>query len=137
MSFRLILDAGPLYALVAPKDVAHEDAKRGFTQLAQENADLIVPLPIVFEVFKLLCYRDSPQVARAVLKQIMKTTIVPVGLAETEAIAIFLDQVPSWGGSLEDASVILLSQNLKCPVWTLNYRDFSWFQDLQFWTPWS
>ncbi len=135
MSFRLILDAGPLYALAAPKDVAHEEARRGFIQLAQENVDLIAPLPIVFEVFKLLCYRDSPQVARAVLKQMMTMTIVPVGLAETEAIAIFLDQIPSWGGSLEDASVVLLAKKLKCPVWTLNYRDFGWFQDLEFWTP--
>ncbi len=134
MSFRLILDAGPLYALAASKDVAHEEAKRGFTQLAQENVDLIAPLPIVFEVFKLLCYRDSPQVARAVLKQMMTMTVVPVGLVETEAIAIFLAQVPHWGGSLEDASVILLAQTLKCPVWTLNYRDFGSFKDLQFWT---
>jgi predicted nucleic acid-binding protein len=135
MSFRLILDAGPLYALAAPKDVAHEEARQGFTQLAQENVDLIAPLPIIFEVFKLLCYRDSPQVARAVLMQMMTMTIVPVGLAETEAIATFLNQIPTWGGSLEDASVILLAQKLKCPVWTLNYRDFGWFQDLELWTP--
>jgi predicted nucleic acid-binding protein len=115
MSFRLILDAGPLYALAAPKDVAHADAQRGFTQLAQENVDLIAPLPIIFEVFKLLCYRDSPQVARAVLMRMMTMTIVLVGLAETEAIATFLGQIPTWGGSLEDASVILLAQKLKCP----------------------
>lgn len=135
MSFRLILDAGPLYALAAPKDTAHEDAKLGFTQLAKEAVNLIVPLPIVFEVFKLLCYRDSPKVARAVLQQMLTMTVIPVGLAETEAIAIFLAQVPSWAGSLEDASVILLAQTLKCPVWTLNYRDFGSFKDLQFWTP--
>jgi hypothetical protein len=46
--------------------------------------------------------------------------VIPIGLTETEGIAIFLSQIRQWSGSLEDASVILLAQTLKCPVWTTN-----------------
>jgi predicted nucleic acid-binding protein len=135
MSIRLVLDAGPLYALAAPKDTAHEQAKLGFVQLAKESAELIVPLPIIFEVFKLLAYRDSPRVARAVLEQMMSMNVIPIGLDDVKAISIVLDKIPRWGGSLEDASAILIAQRFKCLVWTLNYRDFGSFQDLQFWNP--
>jgi predicted nucleic acid-binding protein len=135
MTVRLVLDAGPLYALAAPKDTAHEQAKLGFIQLAQESAELIVPLPIIFEVFKLLSYRDSPQVARMVLVQMMSMTVIPTNLADVAAISSVLDKFPKWGGSLEDALVVLIAQQTRCPVWTFNYRDFGSFQALQFWNP--
>lgn len=36
---------------------------------------------------------------------------------------------------LEDASVAAIAQKFNAAVWTFDYRDLSWFKNLQLWTP--
>jgi hypothetical protein len=50
-------------------------------------------------------------------------------------IKSFLLQIPQWKGSLEDATVILVALRYQGLVWTYNFRDFSAFRTLNFWTP--
>ena len=44
-------------------------------------------------------------------------------------------QMPQWKGSLEDASVVITDKQYSASVWTLDYRDLSWFKDLELWIP--
>ena len=50
-------------------------------------------------------------------------------------IKSFLLQIPQWKGGLEDATVILVALRYQGLVWTYNFRDFSAFKKLNFWTP--
>ncbi|MGB7417533.1 MAG: hypothetical protein WA902_25280 [Thermosynechococcaceae cyanobacterium] len=42
----------------------------------------------------------------------MKTTVIPVTLADFKAIAQIMEQLTDWKGSLEDATVLLITQRL-------------------------
>jgi predicted nucleic acid-binding protein len=133
---RLVLDAGPLIALFAAQDRDHLTAKQGFEQLAQARTQLITPIPIIYEVYKWLLYETSPAIAQSALK-VMRQSLheVAVNSIELEAVQALVALIPNWKGSLEDATVILGAQNNRCPVWTLNYRDFGVFTNLSFWNP--
>ncbi len=133
---KLVLDAGPLIAFFNSKDVDHSTCRAGFIQLFELGTTLIVPVPIIFEVYKWFLHRSSPVTAKVVLLQ-MQSTLTPVVLSQQDIEVIYgsVAAIPSWAGSLEDASVIYIAQQHRCPVWTLNYRDFGIFQSLEFWNP--
>lgn len=133
---KLVLDAGPLIAFFNSKDVDHPICKAGFVQLFELGTTLIVPVPIIFEVYKWFLHKSSLATAKTVLLQ-MRSTLTPVVLSQQDIEVIYASvaAIPSWAGSLEDASVICIAQQHHCPVWTLNYRDFGIFQSLEFWNP--
>lgn len=133
---RLVLDAGPLIAFFYAKDDHHEECKRGFEQLDRGKVRLLVSIPILFEVYKWLLYTTNFKIAQTDLK-IMMEAFDFVALSSADFLEVYaLTQVlPFWNGSLEDATVIWLSQKYQCPVWTLNYRDFGSFSSLEFWNP--
>lgn len=60
---QLVIDAGPLIGLFYAKDTHHAQCVTGFTQLTQAKTALLTPIPIVFEVYKWLLQRTTPQVA--------------------------------------------------------------------------
>lgn len=131
---RLVLDAGPLIALYHAADPDHESALRGFQTLAQAKSRLIVPLPVVLEVFKWLFFEGGPDKARVALGKMREgLEVVPLGLGELDAIQALLQALPDWKGTVEDASVALLALRLGVPVWTLNYRNLGVFPKLEFW----
>jgi predicted nucleic acid-binding protein len=133
---RLVLDAGPLIALFYRPDSQHPAAQLGFHQLNRAGARPIVPLPIVFEVYKWLNYDASLPVAQLALARIRETLEVAYpGSIELRDVVGVLAAMPAWGGSLEDALVALTALKLDVPVWTFNYRDFAAFRNLHFWTP--
>ena len=43
---RLVLDAGPLIALVSEKDNYHSQAELGFSQISLVFGEVLTPLPI-------------------------------------------------------------------------------------------
>lgn len=49
-----------------------------------------------------------------------------------DAIALVTGTL-GWKGTLQDASVIVTARALDIEIWTLNYRSFSRFDDLQLW----
>ncbi len=65
---QIVIDAGPLIALFYAKDTYHTQCVTGFTQLHQSRTILLTPLPIIFEVYKWLLQRTTPQVAQNTLK---------------------------------------------------------------------
>lgn len=136
MPRRIVLDAGPLIALVHERDHDHGLAVAGFQQLAAQRAHLLAPLPIVFEVYKWVLYNEGAAAARAalgVLQESLELTFP--GRTDLEGIVQVVNALSDWGGTLEDALVAVTALRLRLPVWTLNYRDFAAFPRLRFWTP--
>ena len=133
---RLVLDAGPLIALVSKKDNYHSEAKRGFNQIPVNFGEVLTPLPILFEVYKFVSRNESAQVAQKLLSIIhYDTVIIPISETDFATISDLVLQIANWQGTLEDASVILIAQKYQAQVWTLDYKDLGYFSNVQFWTP--
>jgi predicted nucleic acid-binding protein len=132
----LVLDAGPLIALLYQPDAQHADAEHGYRQLVQARTELIAPLPVVFEVYKRLAYDAHPGIARLALEQMRDSLDIRYSRPDhLDEIVDVLDSMPAWPGSLEDALVAVVALQLDVPVWTFNYRDLAAFPNLRFWTP--
>ena len=133
---QIVLDADPLIAFFYAKDTVHISCKAGFEQLFVSKIKLLTPIPVVFEVYKWLVQRTTPAVAQATLAVMQESlSFVLLNQIDFDEIYFMVQALPQWRGSLEDATVILLAQRYRCPVWTLNYRDFGIFQSLEFWNP--
>ena len=133
---RLVLDAGPLIALLHRADPDHAAATAGFRQLTQVRTRLVTPLPIVFEVYKWLVYEAHPAAAQLGLQQMRRgLEIVYPAATELNEVGSVLAAMPTWKGTLEDALVAVTGLRLDAPVWRLNFRDLAAFRNLQFWTP--
>ena len=132
----LTIDAGPFIGLFYAKDNYHQQCVNGFAQLAKDKTVLLTPIPIIFEVYKWLLQRTTPVIAQRAL-QTMEDSLYLIEFTKVDLIDIksFLLQIPQWEGSLEDATVILVALRYQGLVWTYNFRDFSAFKTLNFWTP--
>jgi hypothetical protein len=60
---------------------------------------------------------------------------VPLTWAGFTQLQALVKTLPDWNGSLEDAIVFWVAQEYRCPVWTLNDREFAIFSALEFWNP--
>ena len=131
-----MIDAGPLIATLFKKDRYHQQAIIGFNKLKQEQQKLILPLPIVFEVHRWLLQKQGAMLAQTIFAAIDRSfeiyTIKESDFQSIKAIALHFSD---WSGTLADASVVYVAITLKCPIWTLDYRDLGCFKSLSFWTP--
>jgi predicted nucleic acid-binding protein len=50
-----------------------------------------------------------------------------------DEIQAMIFSLPQWRGSLEDATVAITALRYRCPIGTLNFRDFAVFKNLEFW----
>jgi predicted nucleic acid-binding protein len=133
---QLVLDAGPLIALFYAKDSYHSQSVAGFTQLSQARTILLTPIPIVFEVYKWLLQRTSPGLAQQTLETMEKSLhLMAINRTEFDDLTAMIYALPQWQGTLEDATVAAMALHYRCPVWTLNFRDFGIFSKLKFWNP--
>ncbi len=133
---QLVLDAGPLIALFYAKDTDHARSVAGFTQLSQARTVLLTPIPIVFEVYKWLLQRTSPKVAQQTLATMEESLhLIAINRPDFDELTAMIYALPQWQGILEDATVVAIALRYRCPVWTLNFRDFGIFKTLEFWNP--
>jgi predicted nucleic acid-binding protein len=133
---QIVIDAGPLIALFHAKDTDHQICVIGFTQLIQNRTQIIAPVPIVYEVYKWLLQKTSSAIAQKTLRDMEESLYFVLLDQDTlQAVQTMVVNLPEWKGSLEDATVAVMALRYRCPVWTLNYRDFSLFQSLEFWNP--
>ena len=133
---RLVLDAGPLIALFSIKDERHKECKAGFAQLPTLFGEVLTPLPVLFEIYKFVAREQSSEAAQKALAVIIEDTlVVPLELETFWNVYNLVCQMPQWKGSLEDASVVITAKQYSASVWTLDYRDLSWFKDLELWIP--
>jgi hypothetical protein len=102
----------------------------------RRHAKILVPIPVVFEVFEWLAYNVEAASARLALGRMRQSfEIVEVNRVMLVALAEMVDAIPRWPGSLEDAVLAFVGGHMDAPVWTFNYRDLKAFPKLQFWTP--
>ncbi len=133
---RLILDAGALIALVSKKDNYHHEAIRGFSQIPLVFGEVLTPLPIIFEVYKFVCRNESVKTAQTLLNVIKEeTVIIPISQPDFNSILDIILENPNWQGTLEDASVIVIAEKYQGYVWTIDYKDLSFFANIKFWNP--
>ena len=133
---RILVDAGPLIALFHQGDKDHALALEGFQELNARQTRVLVPLPVVFEVYKWLLYRVSGAKARGALGRMQQSLDIISNQAEelADIVKLVMDK-PLWNGSLEDAALAVATRRYSCPLWTFNYRDFAAFGELEFWNP--
>ncbi len=133
---RLVLDSDPLIGLLSKKDQYHQEAKQGFRQIPATFGEVLTPLPILFEVYKFVSRYQSPDSSRTLLGVIQTETVI-ISLANEDfaAISDLVLNTPKWQGSLEDASVIFTAQQYQAQIWTIDYQDFGFFSNLEFWNP--
>ncbi|WLT40531.1 hypothetical protein NON20_25145 (plasmid) [Synechocystis sp. B12] len=75
---RLVLDAGPVIALFSCKDDYHELAKEGFARLPRDFGEVLIPLPIVFEVYKFVAFNQSFAMAQKMLITLQAKTVIEI-----------------------------------------------------------
>jgi hypothetical protein len=132
----VVLDAGPIIGVLFEGDAFHQIAADGLRRLSVARTEIVVPVPIAFEVYKRLAYDVSPTVARLALSYMHDGfTLVYFGPGDLLQLQGLVESMPWWGGSLEDALVALVALDRRAPVWTFNYRDLGAFPNLSFWTP--
>lgn len=132
----VVLDGGPLIGAMYRDDRHHDESVRGLTMLEAAHIRLVVPLPVVFEVYKRLAYDVGTVFARRALTYIHEScTVIYVDPDDLENLREIVTSMPGWRGSLEDAAIALVGLRRSAPVWTYNYRDLRAFTELQFWTP--
>ena len=132
----LVVDTGPFIAIFSRTDSEHENCLRGYQQIVAEGYELYTPFPIFCEIHKLLLQRLGDRIARTQLIVLEEAvSIVPFDLADIQEAIELVNFTPQWKGTLQDASIVILTRALNCPVWTLDYRDLGRFKDLEFWTP--
>lgn len=133
---RLVLDTGPFIALFSTQDDHHQECKAGFARLPTLFGEVLTPLPVLFEVYKFVARVQSPNTAQKALTVIVEDTlIVPLSMEAFWNVYSLTCQLSEWKGSLEDVSVVVIAKQYSASVWTLDYRDLSWFKDLELWTP--
>ena len=132
----LTVDSGPIIGVMYEDDEHHEASRRGFRQLMLAGTTIVVPVPIVFEVYKRLAYDVGPTFAHRGLNYMQSSlTLLYLESKDLDALNLLVLSMPWWGGSLEDAAVAMVGRAREIPVWTFNYRDFAAFRDLSLWNP--
>jgi len=135
---QIVVDAGPLIRLFYARDPQHVECVAGFEQLNANKTLILTPIPVVFEVYKWLLQRVSLNLAQQTLEvMIRQFYTIPIERDDLFDLQTLSRSLLGWRGSLEDAAVIAVAFRHRCPVWTINYRDFSPFRALQFWVPGS
>jgi predicted nucleic acid-binding protein len=133
---QIVIDAGPLIAYLDARDNRHTECSRGFDQLIEARTRLLCPMPIVFEVYRKLLQKTYPREAQEALVFMNRSLhLIEIDKEGFDYIQGFILELAEWKGTLEDASVVVTALKYDCHVWTLDYRDFSYFKNLRLWNP--
>ena len=131
----MVIDAGPIIGALYQGDAYHQIAAEGIRRLDAARTEILVPVPIVFEVYKRLAYDVGPALARRALLYMQDGfTLAYFDSNDLRQLQVLVEAMPGWGGSLEDALVAMAALTRNAPVWTFNYRDLRAFPNLSFWT---
>lgn len=131
---RLVVDAGPLIAIFHRQDIQHQYCVERLEFLIDHQYSLITTLPVLCEVHKLIQRYASAIMAQKALFELWEAldilTLDGIDIQKTITLVV---ATPGWQGTLQDASMVVTARSLGVEVWTLDYRDFSRFQDLKLW----
>lgn len=120
---RVLIDTGPLVAIVSPEERAHEVC---LSTLKAFSNPPITCWPVITEAMWLL--RGFPQTVKRLLSGINAGTIVILNVSGTEAerIGLIMEQYASLRPQFADAMLVYLAHREKIDtIFTLDRRDFS------------
>ena len=124
---RILVDTGPLVAILSPQDQQHESCVGTLRELP---APLLTCWPVITEVAWLL--KPSPRAVQQLLGVIDGGFLELVPLAGTEAplIAKIMRKYEDMHPQLADAALVYLANREKIDtIFTLDRRDFSIYRD--------
>ena len=121
MANSILVDTGPLYALVDRRDQYHEMAVATQTTIAQSNTQVILPYPILCESYTLILYRFGNKTASKWLQQINECVgLINPTVNDYIDVKPLLEKYSDQRISYFDALLAVLSQKLWLPVWTFD-----------------
>jgi uncharacterized protein len=121
----LIVDAGPLYAAAATRDMHHQ---RSVELLSQATRPLLVPALVLSEVAYLLGDRIGPHAELLLARSLAEgeLTVEPIIDSDWERVAELVEQYQDLPLGIVDASVVVLAERLGLDtIATLDRRHFA------------
>lgn len=119
----VLLDAGPMVAIVSHDDAQHD---RCVAELADLQPPLLTSWPVLTESLWLV--RRDPAAVHGILRGFAEGvwSLAPVGSEALPWLGAFLIRYRKLGAQLADASLVYLAERDDMDtVFTLDYRDFS------------
>lgn len=129
MNGNILLDTGPLVAILSPRDSFHDVCVAHFKEL---KAPLLTSWPVLTEAAWLL--RKQPDAFIEILLSAEKGLIrlLDLGARFTPWCVQFLGKYSNLGVQLADASLIYLAEREQiATIFTLDRRDFSIYRTLR------
>ena len=126
MSERVLVDTGPLIAIVSNRDEHHKECVE---ELKQLRAPLITCWPVLTEAAWIL--RKQPKALHRLLRDSLGGLFTVVELEETALpwTAEFLKRYQNLGAQLADACLVYLAERDRIvSIFTLDRRDFSLYR---------
>ena len=120
---RILVDTGPLVAILSPQDEHHADC---VDALRNMSGPLLSCWPVITEAAWLL--RGSPRAVRQLLRSIDGSflELLPLAGPEAEAVAALMKRYEDIHPQLADAALVYLANREQIEtIFTLDQRDFS------------
>ena len=120
---RVLVDTGPLVAILSREDTHHQQCVEALPELA---APLLSCWPVITEAAWLL--RSSPRTVQQLLSSMHVgfLDLLPLASAEAKAIAAIMKKYESIRPQLADAALVYLAGRERIDtIFTLDRRDFS------------
>lgn len=119
----VLVDAGPLYALVDPDDGNHRQARRQLELLAVSGARFFVVEPTVLETYSLILRKLGLRVALRWLRE-SQGFLEPLNPTSRDyrRAAKLVAGFPDQSITLFDAVLAILADEVGLPVWTYDFH---------------
>jgi uncharacterized protein len=119
----VLVDTGPLVALLDPSDSARATCRKCLDTLAQ--SDLVTTEAVITEAEYLLDFSRRAQVALLHLLASQRPRVEPIGAKDRMRIAELMIKYGDSPMDYADATLVLLAERLRTHrVFTLDRRDF-------------
>lgn len=117
----ILIDTGPLVALIDPRDGLHERSRADLAKLTDPSFQVTVP--VLTETYFHLCSRVARRKLRALLEA-LDVTVREIAVSTVAASMDWLDAYADHEPDLADAVTVVLSSEIAgCRVWTYD-REF-------------
>jgi predicted nucleic acid-binding protein len=123
----VLLDTGPVIALVTERDHNHSWATAAFAQIETEKRGARLPYPAAVELHRFLLFQKPPRVTAVLAIFDTILTAYPLTMPTAEDVAAATESMaryPDQKISLVDATIAAMTRRERRPVLTLDERHF-------------